>query len=72
MLLVLSFMRYKPPTYGSYRYPASAQVIGWSVAIAIVMPILVVFVYKMAATPGSLSKASWRGKYLINKILDAK
>ncbi|KAL4234419.1 Sodium- and chloride-dependent creatine transporter 1 [Mactra antiquata] len=53
VLLILSFLRYTPPKYGSYIYPDSAEVIGWCLAFAIISPMFIVFIYKLITSEGS-------------------
>nr|WLN44346.1 AAT7 [Sinonovacula rivularis] len=54
-LVLLSFVHYKPPSYGTYLYPAWTEAFGWSLAVAIVLPILVCFIVCLLRTPGPAS-----------------
>lgn len=56
VMLVLSFIRYRPPTYGSYVYPGYAEIIGWMLAFAIISPIFIVFLLNFIRTKGSCFK----------------
>ncbi|XP_033733685.1 sodium-dependent dopamine transporter-like [Pecten maximus] len=58
MLLLISFVRYRPPKYGSYEYPEYALVIGWAIACVTVIPIPLNIVWKLAKLPGTL-KQKW-------------
>ncbi|KAH3775173.1 creatine transporter-like [Dreissena polymorpha] len=54
ILLCISFSRYRPPTYGQYVYPAWAEALGWSLAFAIISPIVIVFFVRLAQADGSI------------------
>ncbi|XP_060567632.1 sodium- and chloride-dependent glycine transporter 1-like [Ruditapes philippinarum] len=47
---ILSFAEYRPPSYGSYRYPAFAEAVGWCLAFLIISPIIIVFVFNIIKT----------------------
>ncbi|XP_053388291.1 sodium-dependent dopamine transporter-like [Mercenaria mercenaria] len=47
VVLILSFVQYRPPTYGSYSYPAFAEGLGWCLAFLVVSPIVVVLVLNL-------------------------
>ncbi|XP_069117884.1 sodium- and chloride-dependent glycine transporter 2-like isoform X2 [Argopecten irradians] len=53
MLLLVSFVRYRPPTYGSYEYPEYTHVIGWLLSCSIVVPIPLVIIVKIVNLQGS-------------------
>ncbi|XP_052817214.1 sodium- and chloride-dependent glycine transporter 2-like isoform X2 [Mya arenaria] len=56
VLIVVSFSRYSPPTYGSYTYPPWAEALGWALALAIISPIVICFVFRFGRSRGSCGK----------------
>ena len=55
-ILVFSFVKYEAAKYGSYRYPLWADVIGWCMALASVIPIFVVMIVSIYRAEGSTFK----------------
>ncbi|XP_045191964.2 sodium-dependent dopamine transporter-like [Mercenaria mercenaria] len=58
VVLIQSFVQYRPPTYGSYSYPAFAEALGWCLAFLVISPIVVVLVLKLIKTGRSTKKLS--------------
>ncbi|XP_067650828.1 sodium- and chloride-dependent glycine transporter 2-like [Haliotis asinina] len=54
--LTLSLFLYDPPSYGEYIYPEYAKVIGILMAIALALPIPVMFVYQIIKQKGTFRK----------------
>ena len=56
LILIFSFVRYKPVEYGGNLYPVWADAIGWMLALASNIPIVVVAVIMLCTATGS----TWR------------
>ncbi|XP_067652439.1 sodium- and chloride-dependent glycine transporter 2-like [Haliotis asinina] len=54
--LIFTVASYNPPTYGEYRYPGSAVVFGWFIALVSVVPIPVTMVIQIHKMEGSLAQ----------------
>ncbi|XP_050406474.1 sodium- and chloride-dependent GABA transporter 1 isoform X1 [Patella vulgata] len=53
-ILVFTLVKYKPPSYGDYHYPAYASVFGWILAIISSIPIPIWFVKEVFSRKGSI------------------
>ncbi|XP_033736055.1 sodium- and chloride-dependent glycine transporter 2-like [Pecten maximus] len=58
LLLLISFVKYRPPKYGSYEYPEYTRVIGWVISCSVVIPIPLYIVWKFNKLNGTL-KQKW-------------
>ncbi|XP_060083048.1 sodium- and chloride-dependent betaine transporter-like [Ylistrum balloti] len=59
MLLVSSFVTYRPPKYGLYQYPGYTRVIGWVISCAVVAPIPLHVIWQFTKLKGTL-KQKWK------------
>jgi len=58
-ILIFSFVKYTPAEYGEYTYPGWADAIGWVMALASIIPIFVVAIYKMVTAKATTLKGKW-------------
>ncbi|XP_069117878.1 sodium- and chloride-dependent GABA transporter 2-like [Argopecten irradians] len=58
LLLLISFAKYRPPTYGLYEYPEYTRVIGWVISCSIVIPIPLHIAWHLTKLKGTL-KQRW-------------
>ncbi|XP_060083068.1 sodium- and chloride-dependent glycine transporter 1-like [Ylistrum balloti] len=58
LLLLTSFVTYRPPKYGSYEYPEYTRVIGWVISCSVVIPIPLHIIWQLTKLKGTL-KQRW-------------
>ncbi|OWF48191.1 sodium-dependent proline transporter-like [Mizuhopecten yessoensis] len=56
MLLVVSFLSYRPPTYGTYIYPDYCNVLGWTIVTLTVLPLFVTVIVLLLKSTGTLTQ----------------
>ncbi|XP_033736054.1 sodium- and chloride-dependent glycine transporter 2-like [Pecten maximus] len=54
LLLLISFVKYRPPKYGSYEYPEYTLMIGWVISCSVIIPIPLYMVFKFIKLHGPL------------------
>ncbi|XP_033733686.1 sodium-dependent dopamine transporter-like [Pecten maximus] len=54
LLLLTSFVTYRPPKYGWYEYPEYTRVIGWVLSCSIVIPIPLHIIWKFTNVKGTM------------------
>ncbi|XP_071102920.1 sodium-dependent dopamine transporter-like [Haliotis cracherodii] len=47
---------YRPPKYGDYIFPAWANVVGWMISLASILPFPIIFIWTVVTTPGTSFK----------------
>ncbi|XP_069119259.1 sodium- and chloride-dependent glycine transporter 1-like [Argopecten irradians] len=56
LLLSISFVKYRPPKYGSYVYPEYTRVIGWILSCSVVLPIPLFMIWKFCYLQGTFKE----------------
>ncbi|XP_046572916.1 sodium- and chloride-dependent glycine transporter 1-like [Haliotis rubra] len=51
-----SVYSYRPPKYGTYIFPAWANVVGWMISLVSVLPFPIIFIWTVVTTSGSSLK----------------
>ena len=51
-IVVFSLVKYAPANYGSYYYPLWADMLGWVLSLASILPIFVMGIWKFYKAPG--------------------
>ncbi|KAG7229375.1 hypothetical protein INR49_012766 [Caranx melampygus] len=52
VMVVVSFATFNPPNYGSYMFPAWANMVGWCLAISSMTMVPLYAIYKLCTLPG--------------------
>lgn len=56
VLLILSFVQYRPPSYGNYSFPGLAEAMGWCLAVFVISPVFIVLLINIVKNRGALEK----------------
>ncbi|XP_046572944.1 sodium-dependent dopamine transporter-like [Haliotis rubra] len=53
VVFAYSLYAYRPPKYGDYNFPGWATIIGWMISLVSILPIPIVFTWKVYRAPGT-------------------
>ncbi|KAL8613908.1 hypothetical protein ACOMHN_032898 [Nucella lapillus] len=56
ILLIVTLVKYRPPSYGVYEYDGLATAFGWMIALVSFIPIPIMAVYQLMKAKGSLAQ----------------
>ena len=61
-LLIFNWIQYKPMNLGNYIYPLWANVLGWIVALAPVVAVPIIMIYKLSTAPSNMNLKEVKNK----------